>query len=253
MTSIPEQLQKFNAEKMITLYEIDYGDLIELNSASSTVFRFTNSSDNGSAVLWDSNFYVPIQIEADGFEWTGDGALPTPTIKISAVGISAAITSALLAFDDLLGAKFTRIKTFERFLDNGSEPDVTRIFPLEIYRIARKSVHSKNMIEFEIQSAFDQEGTQLPGRDALRDTCPYIYRRFSAASNEIDPLNPYDTSNTKVTCPYTDLPAFDINGNPTTPQNDICSKLLSTGCEPRFVGRDIPGMFFPSIGSVRVR
>lgn len=250
MTDILELIQTFDPGAMVKLYSIDFTNVSSIDTGADQIFRFSSSTDGaGSAIAFDSNFYVPIQIEESGFEWSGRGQPPNPTISISTVEIAPAILSALELYEDLIGAIFTRIKTFERYLDGGSEPDVLSIFPPETYIIARKSLHNREVLEFELQSSLDQAGTMLPHRPALRDTCTLRYRQFSADAAQANPLNPYDTRG--VTCPYTGLAAFDFNGNPVAPEFDICSHRLITGCEKRFVDQDIPIHAFPGIGRVR--
>lgn len=262
MSTLPERLQAFDAGRMVTLYEIDMSDIATIpDTTEITVFRFTHTTDDevdipSIAIQYDGNNYVPIQVEATGFEWTSQGQLPQPHVRISAVGLAAAVISALDTFDDLVGAKFTRIRTFERYLDNGSEPDTTQIYPKEIYRIARKTNQSRDILEFDLQSSFDQQGTMLPRRDALRDSCTHPYRTFDAQIAIDRPDDPFDY--TGVTCPYASLPSFDINGDPIAPSGDVCSKRLGTGCEKRFqplidagLRDNIPIQAFPAIGRTR--
>jgi phage-related protein len=82
------------------------------------IYRFhagTNLVNNGE-VVWKGNPYLRFPVEADGFEYTGQGALPRPKIRIS--NILGSITAILLSMPNgLEAAKVTRIRTLARYID----------------------------------------------------------------------------------------------------------------------------------------
>jgi lambda family phage minor tail protein L len=87
------------------------------------IYRFhagTNLVNNGE-VVWKGNPYLRFPVEADGFEYTGQGALPRPKIRIS--NILGSITAILLSMPNgLEAAKVTRIRTLGRYLDAANFP-----------------------------------------------------------------------------------------------------------------------------------
>lgn len=217
---------------LVTLYELDARDL-----GDTEVRRFTRDTVGGTnAIVFNSFTYVPIDIEADGFEWGGSGAPPTPTLRISNVSMFAGVL--VRQFGDLVGATLTRIRTYEDFLDGGATPDPTMTFPIDIFRVERKVSHNKIFIEFELAVFFDQEGLKLPNRQCIRDTCTHIYRRYVPETDSFDYL--------KATCPYTGTAYFKRDGTVGLKSEDVCGKRLSN-CSQRFGSATLPTRSFPGM------
>ncbi len=113
------------------LQEIAPGAIIELfvletNAAQHggvEVFRFhagSNLNANGE-VVWAGNTYLRFPVEAEGFEYNGQGQLPRPKLRVS--NIFGTITALMLSLPNgLEGAKMTRIRTLARYLDGGNFP-----------------------------------------------------------------------------------------------------------------------------------
>lgn len=226
-------IQKFNPGKLISLYELDATDL------GGSVLRFTPMTDNGSAVIFDGNTYSPLNIEVSGFEITGRGTLPQPTVRVS--NVSSIVSAAVLSYNDLIGSIFKRIRTYEQYLDNGSRPDPTQKFPDDVFIVDQKIQHNKVYIEFKLVSAIDHENFQIPRRQIIRDYCDHIYRRWTGSA----------FSYTKATCPYTDAAMFTKRGITTTdPEEDLCGKRLSD-CKLRFGAEaELPTRAFPGVSRV---
>lgn len=216
---------------LVTLFQLD------LTSFGDIVYNFTmDGKPTGANLVFGGISFTPIDIEANGFEWGGSGTPPTPTIKIS--NASMAI-SALLTKYDLVGATLTRIRTFRNFLDDGATPDPTAKFPIDVFRVERKTAHNKVFAEFELAVIFDQEGVMLPARQCLRDACTHIYRRWNETTGAFD--------YTKTTCPYTGTNYFDRTGAKVGARRDVCGKRLSD-CAARFGdGAVLPTRSFPGM------
>lgn len=236
MSLITEAAQSLSPTRggLVTLYELDARNL-----GDDQVRRFTPNTDPVvGPVIFNGNTYTPIDIMADGFEWGGSGAPPTPTLKISNVSMFAGVL--VREFGDLIGAMITRIRTYRDFLDGGLSPDPTMTFPLDTFRVERKATHNKIYIEFELAVIFDQEGLMLPARQCIRDTCTHVYRRWNAATSSFD----YSTA----TCPYTGSAKFKRDGTATTVgSEDVCGKRLSN-CVDRFgQSATLPTRAFPGM------
>jgi phage-related protein len=83
----------------------------------------------------------------------------------------------LADWDDLVGAKVIRRKTLEKYLIGGSaaaNPPVE--FNRDVFYIERKSTETPILVEFELVSAFDVEGVQLPRRSIIAARCPWKYK-----------------------------------------------------------------------------
>lgn len=192
------------------------------------------------AVYWGGIQYLPMPIMTSGFEMSVRGALPTPRIKLANNIVGNIVASLIDAFDDVVGAKIYRYRTFVKHLDTGLEPDKDKHFKPDVYVVNRKVAQNKLFVEWELSTAIDQQGSQLPGRTLLRDYCPWQYRVWS------DTLGDFDYTN--VDCPHTGAFSVDINDNLVEdPHLDVCSKHLR-GCITRFGnGNELPYGGFPGV------
>lgn len=192
------------------------------------VFYFTKGSrPNSPSIFFDGIEYLAIDINASGFGYDGGGAFPSPKLQVS--NVTGLLTSLILTLKDLIGAKLTRIRTYEHYLDDGATPDPTQIFPIDIFTVEQKTAHNKVFIEWRLSSIVEQTDRQLPGRLILRDYCPFMYRQWVSGTTFID----VNTVGSKVTCPYTGTNYFTENNVATTAQFDKCQKTL-TACSKRF-------------------
>lgn len=209
-----------------------------LPSAPSAAFEYVVFGV--STVRFGGTEYLPMPIEAVGFEWAGTGKLPRPKLRVSNVGrIPAAL---VIANGGLEGAEVRRIRTFREFLDDGETPDPTAIMGPEMYVIDRKSTHNKQLVEFELASPMDHQGLRLPRRAMLRDTCDFTYRRWVTQTGGT-------TGFVMGTCPYAGAFYYKADDTGTMTQSeDVCSQKLS-GCILRF-GASAPLPFggFPGLG-----
>ena len=236
------ELQKIAPSSIIELYELG---LVAALHGSSTVYRFhagTNMDANGELV-WNSNSYQRLPLEMEGFEYTGNGQLPRPKVKVSNIlGTMSTLlltVNAVTANNDLAGAKLTRIRTLARYIDGANfpggtnpygTPDATAEFPREIYYISRKSAENRQMVEWECAAAFDLAGVRAPKRQCISSICQWVYR--------------------STECSYTGSNYFDANDNAVgTLAQDVCGKRLSS-CKKRFGSTgSLPFGSFPGIGA----
>ena len=234
------ELQKLTPSSIIELFELS---LDVTRHGVATTYRFhagTNAKDGGN-LIWAGNTYTAMPIEADGFEYTGTGQLPRPKIRVS--NILGTITSVLLGLPrGLEGAKVTRIRTFARYIDavnfTGNvnpfgTPDSTAFFPLEIFYIDRKSAETRDVVEFELASAFDLSDVRAPKRQVTANVCQWVYRGAD--------------------CGYNGNNYYDENDNVVaTLAQDVCGKKLSS-CTKRFGNKvNLPYGAFPGIGGYLV-
>ena len=232
---ISGDLQGPDPSAIIELFELQlFADI----HGVSDVYRFhagTNLVNNGE-VVWNGNAYLRFPVEADGFEYTGQGALPRPKIRIS--NILGSITAILLSLPNgLEAAKVTRIRTLGRYLDAANFPggvnptaDSSAEFPREIYYIDRKSAENREIVEFELASVFDLAGVRAPKRQCIANICQWVYR--------------------SAECGYSAAVYYDANNNAVGSAGlDVCGKRLSS-CQVRFgTNAELPYGSFPGIGS----
>jgi lambda family phage minor tail protein L len=107
---ISTDVQKLQAGSIIDLYEID------ATAIGGTVLRWCSDvNELKTDIVWQGETYTRFPIIVDGFARSGRGTQPRPTIKASNV---AGVLGALVReFNDLVGAKFTRKRTFVKYLD----------------------------------------------------------------------------------------------------------------------------------------
>ena len=215
------------------------------------------SIDASADIIWNGKTYLAFPIEATDFEYTGTGSLPRPKLQISNIfGTITAIMASLPS--GLEGAKVTRIRTLARYLDGANFPvsgsilltedndallledggsillepinsteDLTAEFPREIYYIDRKAAENRDLIEFELASAFDLIGVRAPKRQCVSNVCQWKYRGPE--------------------CGYTGNAYFNFNDQPVgAVGQDVCGKRLRS-CELRFAQQRIGG--YISLGS----
>ncbi len=189
--NLQKTLQDADGKTVVELFDF------ELNNAqhgTTTVYRFTNTKNElGNNIVWQGNTYTAIPIKADGYEATGKGSLPRPNISVANLNGTFTTILALLNVDDdgnalprntrtLEGCKVTRTRTLSKYLDavnftggTNSDADPTSYFrPRDIYFIDRKSMENRDVISYEMCSAFDLVGVRLPKRQILPDDFPGI-------------------------------------------------------------------------------
>lgn len=235
MSEIVKESQQLSQDSIINLYSID------LSKYGAGFQYFVSGAEVGdTSIVFDGVTYTPIDMSATGFEISGTGGLPTPTVRIVNRGF---IQNLLKDYNDLIGCKFTRIRTYRKFLDDGDSPDSNAYYGPDIFIIEQKKAENVLFVEWDLSAAIDQEGKMLPGRQVIRDTCLWRYRVWDADSSSF--------IYTGVQCPYVGTNYFDIENNATTADKDVCSRRIS-GCKARF-GDDAPLPFggFPGVSRVR--
>lgn len=215
------ELQKVAPSAIIELFQLEL--TTALHGVNETYRFHAGTSLNASGELvWNAQSYLRFPVEADGFEYSGQGQLPRPKLRVS--NVLGTITAIMLSLPSgFQGAKVTRIRTLARYLDavnfpGGTNPygspDSTSEFPREIYYVDRKSVETREFIEFELAAAFDLQGVRAPKRQCISSICQWTYR--------------------SAECGYTAAAYYNANDTPVaTAGLDVCGKRLSS-CEARF-------------------
>lgn len=183
MTIPTDALQDAAPSAIIELFELQ---LNTTQHGTNELYRFhagANMKNNGD-IVWAGNSYLKFPIEADGFEYSGNGQLPRPKIRIS--NIFSTISALLLTLPDgLEGAKVTRIRTLARYIDATNftgnvnpfgTPDPSAEFPREIYYVDRKSAENQALVEYELAASFDLAGVRAPKRQCIANICQWEYK-----------------------------------------------------------------------------
>jgi len=260
--AITGELQGINPTAIIELFQLELN--ANQHGVNQTYYFHNGTKQNsGNNLVFGGTTYTALPIEADGFAYSGQGSLPRPTLRVS--NILGTITALLATLPNgLEGAKVTRLRTLARYIDDSNfltalsplatqsgdiltaqngdvlvvvsqggnpygTPDATALFPLEVYYVDRKSTENRNLVEFELASAFDLAGVRAPKRQCI-SRCQWVYR--------------------SAECGYTGTNYFDANDNPVVNiSEDVCGKKQSS-CEARFgENNELPFGGYPGIGT----
>lgn len=238
---ILEDVQKLQPGNIVTFYELD------LTALDGDIQRFHNYDH--SIIYWQGNEYHPWAIEASGFQRTGEQQQPNPSIAVGNIGedaegnkVTGVISALCLAFDDLVGAKLTRKRTFakyldaENFADGNPNADPTEHFFDEVWIVSQKERETCEAVSFVLSSPLSMDGVQLPRRQVIANVCGWL-------TMDRDGFGGYRGAG----CGYTGTNYFDKDGNPVSdPSDDKCGGRVSD-CKKRF-GENSPLSFgsFPS-------
>lgn len=229
--TIKSDIQKLEPGALVELFELDARAI-----GGGQNYFHSGVNGLGASVVWQGKVYAMYPIEAEGFEATTKGTLPTPTLRVAnATGLVGAMCNDM---DDLLGARVIRRRTFAKYLDAANFPegnpsaDPLAHFPEEVWRVSRKINENKLMVEFELSSSLDTQGIMLPRRQIIANVCTWKYR--------------------SPECSYAGENYFTINDEPTTdPQLDRCAKRPES-CVLRFGETAVlPYGGFPAAGRLR--
>ena len=170
--SIQQEVRNSWHDSIVELFELD---LEPITKDANDKYYFTGDIfPDGTKIQWQGEVYEPFPISITGFETTTKGTIPQPELTVANVlGTLAAATNA---FDDLVGAKITRRRTLGKYLDNGTNPDVSEEFPEDVYYIERKTSETSLSISWQLASKIDLEGLQIPRRIITQNYCVWKYR-----------------------------------------------------------------------------
>lgn len=171
-------------DALITLHIIDgshlapsWGGKIYLVSPEQTEGKTVKFVDER---LSSANLvtYQPVPIIASDFRISGSNRLPTP--KLSIGNIDGQLTNLSYDFEDLIGFRYWRLRTYAQYLHSVGGVtvptyDSTAVFTPELYYFNRKTEEDKLGVIYELASALDVEGMQIPGRRLYSNFCPFIY------------------------------------------------------------------------------
>lgn len=244
--------RRFAVGELVTLYQLD------LTPIGGAVYYFTNNvfPDERIQIKYDGNTYVYMPIAMESIDVNSDQGPPQPRLTIATSG--GPVNSLVAQYNDLRGAKVTRIRTFAEFLDerpNGAGgvevnpfADPNAYLPKDLFIVDRKVGANKTYAEFQLVAPTDQEGIELPLRVVSKRYCDLVYR-----INNGDGTFTYTGRHNP--CPWGDLVGdggrfYDINNQPCAAAQDACSKTLK-GCFLRFKeGMDLEASSQQAVSSI---
>jgi len=107
-------LQNLNQTSgFLELYSLD------TTALGGTVYNFTNNvSPAGGSIVFGTTTYTALPIMTEGWDFTAAGQTPKPTLTVS--NVQKTLLAAVVSLGDIVGAKLTRIRTYEKYLDAAS-------------------------------------------------------------------------------------------------------------------------------------
>ena len=215
MSTQTEHVQKLETNNIVDLFEIDLNPIgiVEQYYFHNGVNELSND------IVFNSITYTRFPIDAVGFEKSGTGQQPRPTVRVA--NITGLIGALSRSNQDMVGVKFIRRRTFLKYLDAVNftggvnlTADTNAKLPDEIWYFDRKVSENRIFIEWELASASDMTGLMLPRRQVIANSCTWIYR--------------------STECGYAGGAVATNADVPTTVlASDSCSRRL-TGCRLRF-------------------
>lgn len=223
--TIRADIQKLDPGALVELF------ILDLTSLGLGLMYFHPGTDLGmNKIVFQGNTYEPFPVEATGFEYSGAGQSPRP--KVRAANVNQILGTLNRDYQDLVGAKILRKRTFAKYLDGEVGADPTAEFPIDVYYIERKVAENKIFVEYELVGVWDMDGVFLPRRQIVGSVCWWRY-----LSGECSWLGgpPYYTVNDVLT----------VNAS-----EDSCGKKLSS-CSVRFgADAELPFGGFPGAGRI---
>lgn len=225
-TVVHPELVKLAPDAIIELFVLDLSPITGDTITGPRFYFHAGTNHLTTEVIWQGQAYAPVPVEVEGFEYTIQGALPRPKLRMSnAVKLASAL---ILHYRDLVGAKLYRKRTFARFLDGLPDADPNIYLPDELWIVDRKARESRLVVEWELSSPLDTEGAMLPFRVMIANSCSWAYRGDG--------------------CGYGATKYYTLNNEETLLESeDRCNHKLS-GCKQRF-GQEshLPFGGFPGI------
>ena len=154
------EIQKLETSALLSLYVVDLSSIAPELPEEEQILRFCPMTNElGESVVWQGNTYTPYPCEGEGFGVSTQGSPPRPLFR--AMNINGVLTDLCLAYQDLVQAKITRMRTFARFLDavnfadGNPDADPENHYPDDVFRIERKTDENDIYIEWELRWPFE--------------------------------------------------------------------------------------------------
>lgn len=214
--SLSSELMSLNPSTLLTFFELDISTVEKITQSSTEnatsasseekIIRFHNNKEfPRKNIIWQGKEFYPAPIQAEGFDISSRGVLPTPKLHMIVdsredhIESLSSIRKISREYGDIIGSKITRIRTFLKYIDkenfykagsyvnpglktgdiilpNDFEPDPYAELPRDIFYVERKTNESPTEISFELSSLIDVEGIKLPRRVITSTKCSFKYR-----------------------------------------------------------------------------
>lgn len=184
----------------------------DLTAIGGGRYFFCNElNEKGEPVTWQGRQYEPYPIQAQDVEMNGKGPSPRVTLVVS--NLFGLVTGMAEDLQSLVGASVVRHQVYARFLDavnfsNGNPEADPEQEAVACYNVEQLSELDASTATIILASPAETDGSVVPGRTMLADSCPWDYRDEN--------------------CGYDGPPVADEFDKPTPdPKKDKCSKCMT--------------------------
>lgn len=240
---ISQESQELSPSAFVSLFQFDSSIL------GGPVLCFSSTKEeNGNSIKFGGVEYPPLNFTAEGFAWDS-ASIPRPKVTASIAGngeLSASFLDMVIAFNGAQGARLTRIRTLVRYLDGHEDGGQAICYPPDIYLIDRVLSLTKSAVQWELIAPMDLPNCKLPSRQALRETCGWIYRRWDSAKGDFI----YGTGS--LACPYAAEACFNKAGVTAPREQDECGHRLKDCVLRHGEGHPLPFGGFVGLARTRV-
>jgi len=212
-----QDIQTLEPGAWVQLFALDARAIT--GGGAGDILRFHGYTQVGP-IYWQGITYDPWPIEAAGFMLDPEQP-PVPTLSVG--NVDGRISALCRAYQDLVGAKLTRLRTLGKYLDvenfGGVNPTANpeQQVPPEIWELERRSGEDNTQVTWELSSPMDFGGAQLPAGQIIANVCRWLTRGGYRG--------PY--------CGYTGPAVAKADDTPTDdPEQDACGGRL-TSCRLR--------------------
>lgn len=174
----------FKSDAAIDLYTIDIGSTRTAKDWAGPINLVPANQTDGKTVDYPNLAgtvvrFRPTHMSVSGFEISGSNKLPQPKITFS--NMDAVFSDINKEFDDLVGFRLIRKRTYAKFLffiDGKINPTANENahFQPDIWMFNRKMEENNQFCVYELASLFDVEGIRYPRRRMYSNYCPFIYQ-----------------------------------------------------------------------------
>ena len=176
----------------------------------------------------DANTYIALPVEMTGVEATSDGVANRPSLTLA--NVTSVLRSALddegFDFEDLVGARLTRRRTFAKYLVGGDEASSPFEFPISRYLVERVQAKNRQIVVLELTAPFDLENIKIPARVVIGKYCSWIYQGLELH----DCGGCTFSKNSKMTYDGTDYDAFfDLDDVPLLDDAQVSQTTWASG------------------------
>mgnify|MGYP000388450365 CR=1 FL=1 len=110
-SDLVSRLHSLEPGVIVELFELDLTSV----GGSETLRFHAGTNEVYENIVWQGNRYVAFPLEVTGFEFAGRGAIARPSFKVA--NINNSFTNYIQSYEDLIGCKVLRKRTFARYLD----------------------------------------------------------------------------------------------------------------------------------------